>query len=437
MTTTEFISSLAQTLSLSKTDVAQGLEQVVEAITAELTKTHVLALGELGTFDVEKQAEQVRLHPGSGKRMLVPPQLTVRFTSGGESTQAEGGLQRVSLQEMAILLAEKSSMDGGEAEAFLQAFATTLRGTILGGEAVHIERLGSFQCPDGDSQSISFVPDSGLAAAVNEPFALFESVELDEEEASEADQDSSDEAEDGAGEEGDATDDPPVVSTKKPVRHHSRKRKKRKHSKLRSFLFSVIVVALSGLLVFIYFFDKSDPGNTLAPAGLEYVSELPDSTVESDSIAMQGEDGETPDATKARMAELAATPTTAAAEVPAAAAPASTEPAPSSTVTAPPSTASPATPSTPAHNPSIRQYRLKAGDRLTTIALREYGRKVFWVYLYEENKAIIANPNIVPEGTTITLPEAAKYGIDKNNSASLSKAAELQQEYSSRTWPRR
>jgi len=69
-----------------------------------------------------------------------------------------------------------------------------------------------------------------------------------------------------------------------------------------------------------------------------------------------------------------------------------------------------------------KQMTVVGGQRLTTIALNEYGDKIFWVYIYLENKAILPNPNVLPVGIKITIPPAAKYGIDRNDSASIRKA---------------
>lgn len=59
---------------------------------------------------------------------------------------------------------------------------------------------------------------------------------------------------------------------------------------------------------------------------------------------------------------------------------------------------------------------------LTTLAEKYYGSQWFWVYIYEENKSIISNPNNVKPGTRVVIPPAEKYGIDVHNPASLKKA---------------
>ncbi len=59
---------------------------------------------------------------------------------------------------------------------------------------------------------------------------------------------------------------------------------------------------------------------------------------------------------------------------------------------------------------------------LSTMAARHYGCQWFWVYIYEENKDKIKNPDNVPLGTVVVIPPADKYGIDAKDPKSLKKA---------------
>ena len=59
---------------------------------------------------------------------------------------------------------------------------------------------------------------------------------------------------------------------------------------------------------------------------------------------------------------------------------------------------------------------------LTTMAREYYGDLNFWVYIYEENKSIISDPNHIEAGTVVIIPPASKYGIDKNDPESVAKA---------------
>lgn len=59
---------------------------------------------------------------------------------------------------------------------------------------------------------------------------------------------------------------------------------------------------------------------------------------------------------------------------------------------------------------------------LSRIARKHYGSADFWVYIYEENMAIIDDPNNIPPGTIVVIPPAEKYGIDANDKESIEKA---------------
>lgn len=75
---------------------------------------------------------------------------------------------------------------------------------------------------------------------------------------------------------------------------------------------------------------------------------------------------------------------------------------------------------------------IRSGVFLTTLARKYFGHKAFWVYIYEENKDVIKNPNQVPIGTRLTIPSASKYDIDANNRASVEKAKALAAKIQSR-----
>lgn len=56
---------------------------------------------------------------------------------------------------------------------------------------------------------------------------------------------------------------------------------------------------------------------------------------------------------------------------------------------------------------------------LTTMSRKYFGEMIFWVYIYEENKEILGNPNRIRPGTIVKIPSAEKYNINRNDSASL------------------
>ena len=83
--------------------------------------------------------------------------------------------------------------------------------------------------------------------------------------------------------------------------------------------------------------------------------------------------------------------------------------------------------------PVVRYDTITRTKFLTRLAKKYYGNSDFWVYIYEENKAKIKNPNTISPGTVVVIPAADKYGIDKDNPESLKaarkKAGELERKY--------
>lgn len=74
---------------------------------------------------------------------------------------------------------------------------------------------------------------------------------------------------------------------------------------------------------------------------------------------------------------------------------------------------------------SIAEVTLRKGDRLTLLALRFYGNKSFWVYIYDANKLKYPDPNDIPVGARLKIPTADRYGIDAENPNSVKRAKEM------------
>ena len=59
---------------------------------------------------------------------------------------------------------------------------------------------------------------------------------------------------------------------------------------------------------------------------------------------------------------------------------------------------------------------------LSILSEKYYDSPWFWVYIFEENKDIISDPDNVRPGTVVVIPPAEKYGIDAKDPASLKRA---------------
>lgn len=62
--------------------------------------------------------------------------------------------------------------------------------------------------------------------------------------------------------------------------------------------------------------------------------------------------------------------------------------------------------SSTAPSPTGRSYTVQKGDSLSKIAKREYGDAQQWRKIYEANRDLIANPDLIYPGQVFRIPEA-------------------------------
>ncbi|WP_165020342.1 HU family DNA-binding protein [Dysgonomonas sp. ZJ279] len=82
---------------------------------------------------------------------------------------------------------------------------------------------------------------------------------------------------------------------------------------------------------------------------------------------------------------------------------------------------------------SLGEETIREGQTLRLIALKYYGNKSFWVYIYQENKSKIRNPNNVPIGTRLVIPSLDKYNVDPTNPQEVKKAQKMEGQIISET----
>lgn len=71
---------------------------------------------------------------------------------------------------------------------------------------------------------------------------------------------------------------------------------------------------------------------------------------------------------------------------------------------------------------------IKPGTNLYRMSRKHYGSDKFWVYIYEENKAKYPNPNTIPVGAVLHIPQLDKYGAKAGDPASIAAAKKKQGE---------
>lgn len=398
---------------------------------------------------------------------------------------------RLSIQDLALILSEQTGKSTEEALRFLQEFIAVVSEGVYNDKLVKVKGLGTFKIIRVEERAsvsvnsgerfvipshykFTFTPDKELKELVNKPFSLFDTVELNEEVdfsdvdvsaetsgAEEAADDSSEEIlPDGIPEQAieapqtpepevkpepaveeeaalqeeakaelepeaetetmpepevEAEPEPKVEAETTPkeeakaepkpaepvssVSGYKEFRRKRRRSASRKLLFPIaclFVVIVLGIVYIVCLSGRTTVNKNWEPPMVEVGNPTPEAGMNS---------------------------------VPA-----------DSTGVTPPDSASLATDSVVAEPPVVEENHpeetpksdilalvtIKAGDRLASFAKQYYGHKFFWVYIYQYNQDIISDPNNIPIGTELRIPDPGLYGIDATDRSSIDKAAALQ-----------
>lgn len=414
---------------------------------------------------------------------------------------------RLSIQDLALILSEQTGKSTEEALRFLQEFIAVVSEGVYNDKLVKVKGLGAFKIIRVEERAsvsvnsgerfvipshykFTFTPDKELKELVNKPFSLFDTVELNEEVdfsdvdvsaetsgAEDAADDSSEEIlpdgipeqaieapqtpepevkpepaveeETAPQEEAKAepeaetetmpepgveaepepeiateeektevlatppaaveqpSEEPPVVSAEKPkpaepvssVSGYKEYRRKRRRNASRKLLFPIACLFVVIVLGIVYIVCLS--GRTTVNKNWESpMAEVGNPTPEA---GMNPVPADSTGVTPPDSASLAA----------------------DSVVAEPPVVEENQPEETPKSD-ILALVTIKAGDRLASFAKQYYGHKFFWVYIYQYNQDIISDPNNIPIGTELRIPDPGLYGIDATDRSSIDKAAALQ-----------
>lgn len=398
---------------------------------------------------------------------------------------------RLSIQDLALILSEQTGKSTEEALRFLQEFIAVVSEGVYNDKLVKVKGLGTFKIIRVEERAsvsvnsgerfvipshykFTFTPDKELKELVNKPFSLFDTVELNEEVdfsdvdvsaetsgAEEAADDSSEEilpdgipeqaieapqtqepevkpepaveeeavpqeeveAEPESEAETETTPEPEVEAEPEPkveaettpqeeakaepkpaepvssVSGYKEYRRKRRRSASRKLLFPIaclFVVIVLGIVYIVCLSGRTTVNKNWEPPMAEVGNPTPEAgmnPVPADSTGVTPPDS----------ASLAA----------------------DSVVAEPPVVEENQPEETPKSD-ILALVTIKAGDRLASFAKQYYGHKFFWVYIYQYNQDIISDPNNIPIGTELRIPDPGLYGIDATDRSSIDKAAALQ-----------
>lgn len=374
--------------------------------------------------------------------------------------------EKITLPALITLLSDKSGKTKKQCEDFLREFFNTIVDTLAEGENVRVKGLGTFkvitvearksvnvntgeQMEIPSHRKIVFIPAKELAEEVNSPFAMFESVEIPEEEEesgekfedensgdmevapdseeNEAIEPNADDVPEPQGEyvieEGtviENVDAPESHSAPETEREEPRRQeviekpeeleepqepeepegedfaeampKTKSYRFLIGFACGLAFAALLCLGAYVFFFDNIFKN---------YHSEVTDAKIENPAVQKQIATTDSTASSSAKAQQPADTATVKPAEKVAAEEPAETAPT----------------------LPSDIVYDTITKTRyLTTMAKDHYGNYNLWPYIYEENKKILGHPDRIKPGTRIVVPPLSKYGVDPKNPEDIRKA---------------
>lgn len=368
--------------------------------------------------------------------------------------------EKITLPALITLLSDKTGKTKKQCEDFLREFFNTIVDTLAEGENVRVKGLGTFkvitvearksvnvntgeQMEIPSHRKIVFIPAKELAEEVNSPFAMFESVEIPEEEEESGeksgDENSGDmevapDSEENEAIEPNADDVPEpqgeyvieegtIIENVDAPENHSAPETEREEPrrqeviekpeepeepeveafaeampKTKSYRFLIgfacglAFAALLCLGAYVFFFDNIFKN---------YHSEVTDAKIENPAVQKQIVTTDSTTSSSAKAQQPADTATVKPAEKVGAEEPAETAPT----------------------LPSDIVYDTITKTRyLTTMAKDHYGNYNLWPYIYEENKKILGHPDRIKPGTRIVVPPLSKYGVDPKNPEDIRKA---------------
>ena len=441
-------------LSAVQLETSQQLWRALcQQVEQRLLSVLSLTFPEIGEWKLEEHREYVA-RTADGKQWLIPPRLTL-----GLRPVEDRGVTSLSIDLLRDALSEATHVSGEQVATWLRAIPTLWRALYDEGIQIVWAGLGSFTpitSESGERSGYRFLPSEALCAALNKPFSMFAPVEvapsslspdLDLREINQLDQLTKVEpievlfaprepiqeevvtppvveevVEPVVTEEPQQPESPAVVVEEEilpapvdeapieapqpapsaavtaPVEEDPFVDQEA-HPRMLVWVFVALGIAMAFCL-FIYLLSIQ-PGLEMkdkASAAVEAVQPSP-------APAVPAIPAQTIDETDTLQTTSIATQEVSTSSV-----------APSEDVA---STASSAA-------ETIERVRLRPGDRLSRLALKKYGNKAFWVYIYEENRAQLKDPDNIPVGAVITLPAASKYQINAGDTNSINRALVLQ-----------
>ncbi len=368
----ELMEVLQKEWQMEKKDCKTILNTLLQLIGDAATMMHSVTITNFGTFRPSKTAERVVVNNDTHASMLMPPEIRLTYTASCDNSSE----QTITENDLATLLAKRTTIPEEKCLQIVSSSFRVIAEASENGESIMVLNFGVFSShwiASSERYEREFAPDKQMREWVNAPFASFSPEPLiTKETPSEETVETLTEVEQVVTEEREAETPAPTptptaaatVATPEPTIIAPKKREK-----TNSGFIVIVALLVAAIIVGIYFLYMKT-ATTEKPSITVVIPQPPISepTVieEPKAVAVEIE------------TEVVDT--------------------------------------------------IRKGVFMTTLALKHYGNKSFWVYIYEENKAHIKNPNAVPPNTPVVIPPKGKYQIDAANPAAIERADSLAEE---------
>lgn len=186
------LNDIAVNIGRDKQDIATLLKAFVGVLREHSSVGDSIAVPGFGTFEVVKTDEQISTDPDTGKRLLLPPHISLNFRPSAllrskchaviqiEDSSSSVIRNKVAFPELVEAVAKATNTTKEVSETFLRQLFATISDALRNGQNVVAAELGSFKIIQNEegTKSILFEPDKQLAAQINAPFASFVAVEI-------------------------------------------------------------------------------------------------------------------------------------------------------------------------------------------------------------------------------------------------------------------
>lgn len=74
-----FLDILSQRINAGKEETSEMVESLCQVVTTSALDGDTITFPGFGSFEPRKRVERIAIHPSTGKRMLIPPKITLTF----------------------------------------------------------------------------------------------------------------------------------------------------------------------------------------------------------------------------------------------------------------------------------------------------------------------------------------------------------------------